>query len=432
MPYALTLNGTGFAGAPAGQDGALRFTSFSPSRWTGGITLAGNASIRFSGSAAIRGGVNLGSNTLTFLGAVNEVGIVETTAIAGTGNVIYDASSTTVRVDSTYTGTTTLQSGTTFISTPNSLGASLGTAANRATVNTGAELYLNNAAFTVTNKLLTLNGGSLVANGSTKGWTGAIDLTANSTLGAEGINGVLNLTGGVSLAANTATFRVNFNDSIINVNTTGISGTGAVVVTSPTTPGAVNFNVTNTYTGGTTVNSGRLFVNATSGTGSGAVVVTGTGTLRGTGSITGTVNIQSGGRLAPGGIAGPGTLTINNSVALASGATFAVRVNGSAAFDVLRVTAGSVTLGNSTLSVDASAFAGGTGPFTILDATGANVTGEFVGLPDGATFTANGQQFQIDYTTNTVVLTPVPVPAGALWCLLGLACFGRHRHNANA
>ncbi|MGL6097822.1 MAG: beta strand repeat-containing protein [Fimbriiglobus sp.] len=440
MPYALTINGIGVAGAPASESGALRFGGFSPSRWTGPITLGSDASIRWSGSADVRGGVNLGANTLTFRGAVSEVGIVSTTGISGSGNVVYDASSTTVSVNSTYTGTTTLQSGFTFISTANALGQSLGNAANKVTVNGGAKLYLNGSAFNVGNKVLTLNGGELVANGNAKGWAGPIDLTANSTVGAEGINGTLNLTGGIATAGNTVTFRANFNTSTINVNTAGISGSGSVVVTSPTTPGAVHLNATGTYTGETTVNSGNLFVNATQGTGTADVVVDGTGNLRGTGSIAGALFVNSGGSLAPGGPAATGTLTVNNNVFLTPGAnpaTFRIRLTGlnGANFDSLTVGGGGTfSFNNATFALDTTGLTGtlaASQQFTIVGTSGGGQIAagqQFLGLPHGMLVTTIGStELRIAYDTGAdriFLFTPVPEPGWAL-AVVGVAALGR-------
>ena len=82
----------------------------------------------------------------------------------------------------------------------------------------------------------------------------------------------------------------------------------------------------NTYSGGTTINSGTLQINnvAGSGTGSGAVTVNAGGTLGGNGIIAGAVTLQNNGTFAPGNPFGP--LTINNNLTLTAGSTTLIQV----------------------------------------------------------------------------------------------------------
>ena len=69
--------------------------------------------------------------------------------------------------------------------------------------------------------------------------------------------------------------------------------------------------------------------------------------------------------------------------------------------------------------------------FIFIQAAG-GVFGEFAGMADGTTITVSGNQFTIEYDTNTVALV-VPEP-GAMACLLGglgvLLGFRRFRRNA--
>src|SRR5207248_2522376 len=200
---------------------------------------------------------------------VGEVDGVITDGSAAGGRVRIDMNGGNIKLsaDNTYTGTTVINKGTLFIDRPASLGQALGTAANGVTVNTGGELYLNGSNYTVTNKLLTLNGGSIVCNGSTKAWTAAVSLTSNSIIGVEWPAGHFTLSGGINLNDKTHTLRPNFNDSVITIDTNGISGTGSVKIIPVTGQGAVNFNVTSTYSGTTTIQSHKLYANATQATG---------------------------------------------------------------------------------------------------------------------------------------------------------------------
>jgi autotransporter-associated beta strand protein len=103
-----------------------------------------------------------------------------------------------------------------------------------------------------------------------------------------------------------------------------------------------------TYTGGTTINGGTLLVNNTtgSGTGSGSVTVNG-GTLGGTGTITttGTIQVNNGGNLAPGASAGTLTIGATGGVNLGSMGAGALKFELGATGDQVKVTSGTLTLG---------------------------------------------------------------------------------------
>src|SRR5262249_32123517 len=154
------------------------------------------------------------------------------------------------------------------------------------------------------------------------------------------------------------------------------------------------------YTGTTTVNTGRLVVNGSQP--NSPIVVNDTATLEGLGT-TGSVQANAGSTLSPDG-AFPGTLH-TQALTFASGSTFRVDLNGTTAgteYDVLSAT-GSVDLGGSTLS---AMIGGGFVPsvgdtFTIITSTG-TISGMFV---QGTAVTIGGQAFRITYNPNSVVLT---------------------------
>jgi autotransporter-associated beta strand protein len=169
----------------------------------------------------------------------------------------------------------------------------------------------------------------------------------------------------------------------------------------------------NTYTGGTTLkgsatNRGQATLeidNASgSGTGSGPVTVLG-GALRGIGTIAGPVTITDTNNgqfistfLSPGrlGFAAPGTLTIQEALTINSG-TFEVAINSATAS---KVVARGATLGNGA-SISFTHFPHvvphGT-VFTLIDNTADSlISGTFLNLRDGQTFTKFGITYAVSY-----------------------------------
>ena len=138
------------------------------------------------------------------------------------------------------------------------------------------------------------------------------------------------------------------------------------------------------------------------------------GVLAGTGTVPGFT--QTAGTVSPGDPAG--VLTINGNYA-ENGGTLAVALNGPSASSQgeLRVT-GSVTLGGA-LSLTVGYVAGPGDTFVIIDNGGAGpVSGQFTGLPEGATLTADGQTFRISYVGgdgNDAMLTRLGSATDAIW-----------------
>jgi autotransporter-associated beta strand protein len=175
----------------------------------------------------------------------------------------------------------------------------------------------------------------------------------------------------------------------------------------------------NSYTGGTTVNSGTLIVDNTTGsaTGTGAVKVK-VATLAGDGTIAGEVTVGGSGSafLAP--AAGGGrqaTLTIQGELTLRADSTYTgtfkardgriradqviahgIKING-ATFSLRGLAQGSLPAGTT---------------FTILSNTAADpIAGTFSNLADGSTLTVGGNTFQANYEGgdgNDLTLTVVP------------------------
>src|SRR5262249_38049297 len=137
-----------------------------------------------------------------------------------------------------------------------------------------------------------------------------------------------------------------------------------------------------------------------------ALTLAGGGVLAGVGAV-GTVT-GTGGTIAPGS-GGPGVLTTKD-VSFGAGGGLAIDLNGTAPgqFDQLKVT-GTVNLAGATLSPTLGYAPAVGDTFTIIDNDLGELVGNtFTGLPDGATFSAGGRTFRINYNGgdgNDVVLT---------------------------
>ncbi|MCX7817625.1 MAG: PEP-CTERM sorting domain-containing protein [Kiritimatiellae bacterium] len=140
-------------------------------------------------------------------------------------------------------------------------------------------------------------------------------------------------------------------------------------------------------------------------------------TLQGNGTLQGGLIAESGSIVKPG--TSPGTLTMTGDVTFQSGSTFEVELLGTLAGQwdkILMTGVYELTLNNATLSVLAPNPLTLGFVFPIIENWGTIDSSVFNGLPDGTTFTAGANQFQINYGTlpgyaDDVTLTVVPEPA---------------------
>jgi autotransporter-associated beta strand protein len=176
----------------------------------------------------------------------------------------------------------------------------------------------------------------------------------------------------------------------------------------------------NTYSGGTAIKGGKLVINneTSSGTGTGPVQVN-AGQLGGSGIIGGDVIVGDGSRrhatLAPGESGRKrGTLTIQNTLTFQSDAIYNFNLNSKTAKSD-SVVANGATINNGAeftfTDVAHRRLPIGT-VFTVIENTSANpIAGTFSDLPDGSTFTSNGNTYQVNYEGgdgNDLILTVVP------------------------
>lgn len=358
----LYLSGTGLS-----NTGALLATNGSHV-WSGNVFLQklGAFSPSSSPSGIVALGATLAGDTLTIGGTIEEDPESFSAPPYGLNKV--GAGKVILQGNNTYSGTTTVSTGTLAIQHVHALGNN--TAGT--TVNNGARLQLDIAAGgTVAGEALTLNGSGISNSGALQNlagantWSGGVSLATSSTIGVVG--GSLNVTGLISgSASNTLTKR--------GANTLTVSNAG------------------NTFGGTTSIVQGALVVNGTLG----AITLSG-GILGGTGTVGAVTSAVAGGFIAPG--ASPetlntGALTLNSATTLVFELNGTTPGNGVTGYDQI-IAAGTVALGSANLG-GAVGFSPTVGDsFVIIQATG-NISGTFAQGGDDATVFISGFKFTID------------------------------------
>ena len=173
--------------------------------------------------------------------------------------------------------------------------------------------------------------------------------------------------------------------------------------------GTLTLSHANTYSGGTTIRQGAIVVTNTTGsaTGVGNVQVS-LGTLRGVGKIAGTVTIgngsNSGATVLGGNSVSPGILTIHSALTFKSFSNYKCALDRSSV-KASQVSALGVIIGSNAtftfVDVGTGTLPAGT-VFTVVNNTSASpISGAFSNLPNGSTFTSNGNNFKVNYTGGT-------------------------------
>jgi autotransporter-associated beta strand protein len=402
----------------------------------GTLVLSGNHSYTGSttisaGSLQIAGGALLGGGN--YGGNISNQGTLQINvspgpsqtlsgAISGSGNLIkFGNGILALSGNNSYSGTTLITGGTLRIGNDNAFGTGAISmqsnptftstdATDRVIANafsgftspgfgaasgqTGNLTFTNTSAVSLGADLRTLNvlnttslAASLTGSGSiTKSGTGTLVLTGNNSytggttinagtlqIGNGGTSGSLSSTGVIT---NNATLIFNRSDSLTqgtDFSASGIAGTGAVIKNGA---GSLTFNVSNTYLGATTINSGTLVLGHASNTlGDTAILNISGGTLS-MGSNSDTVGAVT---LSSGGITGSGTLTGTSYIAQSG----TIGANLAGAGEFTKSTSGAVTLsGNNSftggtnialgnLTVSGGSALSDTGTVTLADASGA-------------------------------------------------------------
>lgn len=271
------------------------------------------------------------------------------------------------------------------------------------------------------------NGGLIVFTENAVGGVARCKLFANGTLDIShrlvpGITtGSIEGDGVVSLGARNLTIGANDLKTLFSgvIQDGGLGGgTGGSLTKIGTA--LLTLTGSNTYTGGTTINSGTLKTGNTTGsaTGTGPVSLN-SGILGGQGTIAGPVTIGSGigpgAILAPGaGSSGPRRLTLQSTLIFKADGDYACQVN-------TKRGRSDAVIANGVVIEDGAQFAFGLignkplnvgKVFTIISNTSATpISGTFANLADGAIVTVGVNKLQVSYSGgdgNDLTLTVVP------------------------
>ena len=434
----LTITGKtlGLTGSGVNGKGALENLSGS-NTWQGSILLIGDSTI---------GVDNLG-DTFTENQIISQALAGSSLTKVGAGSMLLSGG---IGTDNTYFGSTFVDGGTLLLDKTGAvpiqgdliIGAGTGAAdstvvrwlANNqlsstttVTVNSDGLMDLNGhmesvAGLTINDGTATTNtGGVLTINGNLAmvgGTLQSVGLPSEIVLGtaaavsavADASQAPASIDGDLSLGGTTRTFSTTGAGAVIDLDVNAVIHGSASEGLTVTGTGILDLKGINAYTGPTTVSSGTLLVDGQVG----AVIVTG-GELGGEGTVASIT--ASGGSVSPGSPPatnpGPHPLVVTGSGSLASASGYVVQLNGVGPVG----TASNVLSVNGTLNLDSDSGLGssltgnlelGYNPpvhtqFTIIQAAG-GILGTFNGLPNNATVYFDGVPFQVNYTTNTVVI----------------------------
>jgi len=377
---------TGLAGVISGTGGLIKtgsgtFGLAGDNTYTGTTTIsAGTLRIGSSGNAvgSVAGDI-VNNSTLAFdrTGTLIYAGI-----ISGTGGLTTSNVKLVLTGANTYTGSTTINTGTLQIGNGGTTGSVVGNIINRGSLTFNRSDAFEFAGNISNSGSINITGSGAVTLSGANTFTGSVRLTGGTLVlgsaGALGVSGPVTFVNGTLQfsAANTTDYSARFStgsNQHFSFDTGGqsvtfatrLAGTNATL--TKTGSGTLTLSAANTYTGATTVNGGTLRVDGSLAAGS-AVSVNSGGTLGGSGTINGTLAINSGGILAPG--HSPGTLTAGTTT-WNSGGTYQWEINDATGvagtnWDLLNVT-GALNLAATSES-----------PFTLAlnSLTSGNATGE--------------------------------------------------------
>lgn len=332
---------------------------------------------------------NLVDQSLTFTGdidsngndiTVNSVGTTTMSGVVSEGaDVVKEGNGTLVLSGSnTYTGTTTITDGIIQIENSNGLGNSSGDTV----VQDGGTLALAGGISVPVGEQIDIAGageGGIGAISNTSGsntWAGDVDLTADSTIGAQAGTLTFNSADDIDAAGFDLTFNTQSGSTIdVERVITDSSGTSDMIVEGE---GTTIFNANNTYSGETIVNGGTLQIENAGGLGD---------TTNGT-----TVNDG-------------GTLAFANGVTISSAETYTVTGNGTTGKASIWNESGNNEIdGQVTITGGSATFGAEAGSQIRIDGGVAGVDQDAIITGDGTVVWANPNSYTGDTIINSGTL----------------------------
>ena len=413
----LTLTGVNtYTGATAVKNGELRIDGSGSIASSSGVTIDGNGRLIFAGSSTAANLTLTNSATVQFLGNSNAGGA---RIINDHGGLFFDERSSA--------GQSTITNGQRLDFRDNSTAANATitnnaggvvffldqtTAANATIINHREIDFVNSStadtAFIQSDDTIVFGG---QASGGTAriAMTGAASVldissltTSGTTLGSIEGSGKVFL-GGKHLAVGGNDLSTSFAGVIQDGSTLGVNGAGGSLTKEG--KGALTLTGQNAYTGATNVIGGALVVDGSIATSSSVTVGAGS-TLAGTGTVSSTTVKDGGTLLAGHGDAPFGALTVQGSLAFASGATYLVQVSpDNAGLTNVRASAagqGDATLGGATVNANFAKGSYVTRQYNVLHADGglnSSTFGNLVNTNLAPFFVAS-----LSYGTNDVFL----------------------------
>ncbi len=415
-----------YLGTEARSDGTLYVTGTGSRVEIGNALTIGNGG---SGAVEVSGGASLAATTVFIASRAGSTGVlnigaaagqtaysagtVEAEAIlfgAGNGRIVFNHSETAyiLSADISGAGHVDAENGVTILSGYNNYSG--GTTISGGTLKGTATGF--GSGEIVNNAELVVDGAGTLSN--VMSGVGSFEKTGSGNLvlaGNSSYSGGTTISGG-ALTGTAKSFGSGeiVNNAILAVEGAGtlsnvISGTGTFEKAGD---GNLILSGNSTYTGITTVSSGKLSVNgsltSTVSVGSGAA-------LGGSGTIGG-LTVGSGGTLSPGNSIG--TLTSTGDAVFASGSTYAVEIDASGNSDRLAVN-GTLTIDNNVALVVTPLGSGGAYSldtrYTILAATG-GVTGTFSGISENFAYLSARVTKSTDSNTAYLSFTRASPAAG--------------------
>jgi autotransporter-associated beta strand protein len=363
----------------------------------GSAVISNSVSSNFSGAAVLTLINSAATGTLTMGGVISNNGANTVGLTMSTGNL----GVVVLNGTNTYTGPTTLSSGTLQLGNPAALGA------------TTAPLYIDKGGTLDLGGKTISNPVTITGNGTGAGAT----ITNSNAATTSVLNGTLTLTGALATSGK----NITVNGTISGAGTLTAMGAGSVLNLSGTS---------NTYTGSTTVSSGTLQLGSAGALGSTSSLTIGVGGLDlGGNAVTTPVTVTaSGATITNSNAASPGalngTLTLNGALTTSgNNTTVSGPISGSGALNmalgagsVLTLNGSSNTYSGSTTITSGTLQLGGT---SALSSSAVTISGGTLDL-DGQTISnsitigATGATITNTNTSASGVLTGTVTLVGAL------------------